>query len=379
MLQFIVGNFILYLLEARPWNRISCRTVKTDDENSQVIENDVQEEIERIKRCDLKIQSASEPLIINKLRKQFTKGKVKFMAVNNLSFGVVPQECFGLLGLNGAGKTTTFKILTGELKATSGQAFINGYDIAKERSKARRSLGFCPQFDYLPEYLTVKETFELYAGLRGLYSSQIESIIDDMTKVFKLNEMVKKRVQDLSGGNKRKVSAAVGFIGRPSVVILDEPTTGMDPAARRYLWTVIKRARDMGMTIILTTHSMEEAEALSTKLGIMVNGQFKCYGSVQHLKNKFGKGYSMILKCKHQENLEVQTKKIEDFIAEKVHFSKLTGKSLVVIFTKGCHKVNRTFFQINKRRHCFIKLLVRTCQKRRQEKNYKLLRSCSHC
>ena len=136
---------------------------------------------------------------------------------------------YRLLGLNGAGKTTTFKILTGELNSTRGEAFINGYDIKADRSKARRSLGFCPQFDYLPEYLTVEETFELYAGLRGLDSTQIPSIISDMIKVFKLNEMSMKTVQNLSGGNKRKVSAAIGFIGRPSVVILDEPTTGMDP------------------------------------------------------------------------------------------------------------------------------------------------------
>lgn len=239
-----------------------------------------------------------------------------------------------LLGLNGAGKTTTFKILTGELSATSGEAFINGYDIKANRSKARRSLGFCPQFDYLPEYLTVTETFHLYAGLRGLDTKTIDKTVDELTKVFKLNEMTKKMVQNLSGGNKRKVSAAIAFIGRPSVVILDEPTSGMDPAARRYLWTVIKKARDLGMTIVLTTHSMEESEALSTKLGIMVNGQFKCYGSVQHLKNKFGKGYSLILKCKHQDNLDSQVNKIEEFVEKNITGSKQTGNYSLTLLTK---------------------------------------------
>ena len=158
---------------------------------------DVQAEIDRVKNCDLAVQSASEPLIISGLTKLFVKGKTKFLAVNNLGFGIAPKECFGLLGLNGAGKTTTFKILTGELTATSGQAYINGYNTVKERSQARRSLGFCPQFDYLPEYLTVQETFDLYCGLRGLDRSQVPKIIDDMTKVFKLNEMSKKKVQDL--------------------------------------------------------------------------------------------------------------------------------------------------------------------------------------
>ena len=134
-----------------------------------------------------------------------------------------------------------------------------------------------------------------------------------------------KNLQKKSGGNKRKVSSAIAFIGRPSVVILDEPTTGMDPSARRYLWTVIKRAVDLGMTVVLTTHSMEESEALSSRLGIMVNGQFKCLGSVQHLKNKFGKGYSLILKCKHSDNTSEQVAKVEEFVKANIKFSKITG------------------------------------------------------
>ena len=97
----------------------------------------------------------------------------------------------------------------------------------------------------------------LFAGLRGLDTSTIDLVLNELTSVFKLDEFTNKLVQDLSGGNKRKVSSAIAFIGRPSVVFLDEPTTGMDPAARRYLWTVIKNARDLGMTIVLTTHRYE--------------------------------------------------------------------------------------------------------------------------
>ena len=114
-----------------------------------------------------------------------------------MSFGISPKECFGLLGLNGAGKTTTFKILTGEIKPTSGKAYINGFDILKEKSKARRNLGFCPQFDYLPEDMTVEETFNLFACLRGLESSKIKQTIDDLVKIFNLNEFTKKLVQKL--------------------------------------------------------------------------------------------------------------------------------------------------------------------------------------
>lgn len=201
--------------------------------------------------------SKTEPLVVHNLLRRFKKGPINFVAVNNLSFSVRRQECFGLLGLNGAGKSTTFKILTGELDATSGSAFINGCDIKQQQFAARQNLSFCPQFDYLPEYLTVQETFQLFAGLRAIEKTASKKCLTELLTVFKLNEFSDKLVQKLSGGNKRKVSAAISFIGRPSVVILDEPTTGMDPAARRYLWTVIKQARDAGMTIVLTTHRFE--------------------------------------------------------------------------------------------------------------------------
>lgn len=125
------------------------------------------------------------------------------------------------MGLNGAGKTTTFKMLTGEIKPTSGNAYINGFDIDNQRFKALHNLGFCPQFDCLPEYLTVEQTLKLFAGLRGIPSNLVKTIIGELINVFKLNEFGNKLVQDLSGGNKRKVSSAIAFIGKPSVVFLD--------------------------------------------------------------------------------------------------------------------------------------------------------------
>ena len=183
------------------------------------------------------------------------------------------------------------------------------------------------RFISLPKFLVLILFLiqRLFAGLRGLDTSKIDLVLNELTNVFKLDEFNNKLVQDLSGGNKRKVSSAIAFIGRPSVVFLDEPTTGMDPAARRYLWTVIKNARDLGMTIVLTTHSMEECEALATKLGIMVNGQLKCLGSVQHLKSKFGKGYTLILKCKKSVN-DGDVSRVELFVASQIRFSKMKGK-----------------------------------------------------
>jgi len=125
-----------------------------------------------------------------------------------------------------------------------------------------------------------------------------------------------------SGGNKRKLSSAVAFIGQPHTVILDEPTSGMDASARRYLWNVIKRAGDIGTTVILTTHSMEESEALCSRLGIMVNGQFQCLGNPQHLKAKYGQGYTLIVKCRSMEGVEA----VETFVSSQVAGSMLKDR-----------------------------------------------------
>ncbi|RMZ94274.1 ATP-binding cassette sub-family A member 3, partial [Brachionus plicatilis] len=296
------------------------------------LESDVAKEARRINNGKIDDLTSEDPLIVKALTKKFKKNKTEFTAVDKLSFGVGKNECFGLLGLNGAGKTTTFKMLTGEIIPTSGNAYINGNEIVKDRSKVRRDMAFCPQFDYLPEYLTVEDAFGLFSALRGLERNTIKKVINDLISVFKLDEYRDKLVQNLSGGNKRKVSSGLAFIGRPSVIFLDEPTTGMDPAARRYLWTVIKKAREMGLTIILTTHSMEECEALATRLGIMVNGQFKCLGSVQQLKNKYGKGYTLILKCKNGVDIGSQVLKTELFVTNNIRFAKLKDRQQDTLF-----------------------------------------------
>jgi ATP-binding cassette subfamily A (ABC1) protein 3 len=288
------------------------------------LEDDVKAESNRIKNANINQLISTEPLVVSDLVKEFKKGKKKFLAVNHLSFGISPNECFGFLGSNGAGKTTTFKILTGEIPATLGKAYINSFDISKQMLKARQSLAFCPQFDYLLEFLTVRDTLQFFSKIRGLKKETINDTVDSLIQVFKLNEFEKTLVQKLSGGNKRKLSSAISFIGRPKVVFMDEPTSGMDPAARRYLWTVIKKARDSGMTIVLTTHSMEECEALASKLGIIINGQFKCFGSVQHLKDKYGKGYSLIVKFQNACT-DDDISRAEKFIQNEIKFSKQTG------------------------------------------------------
>nr|QUF59429.1 ATP-binding cassette transporter Abca3-like1 [Brachionus angularis] len=281
---------------------------------NESIEDDVQKEIYRIKNSNLNLLSSNEPLIVNNLLKLFRKKNVNVSAVDNLCFGVKSHTCFGLLGMNGAGKSTTFKIITGELEPNKGDVLVNGFSIQAKNSLARQNLGYCPQFDRLIEFLTVKETLNLFALLRGIDAELALKLSKDMLDIFQLNEFKNTYVQNLSGGNKRKVSCAIAFIGKPSVVILDEPSTGIYSGARKFLWNIIKKARDLGMTIVLSSHSMEECEALCDKLGILLNGQLQCLGTIPDIKNKYGNGYRLLIKCNHSEQLENVILNLDNFI-----------------------------------------------------------------
>eukprot|EP01027_Heterolobosea_sp_BB2_P015159 GEZU01021715.1.p1 GENE.GEZU01021715.1~~GEZU01021715.1.p1 ORF type:complete len:838 (+),score=194.35 GEZU01021715.1:69-2582(+) len=214
------------------------------------------------------------------------------VAVNNFCLGVQAGECLGLLGPNGAGKTTLIECLTGGIPATSGEAFINSYSIFKQPSSAFKNIGVCAQFDRLYDTLTGREHLKLFAWLRGIDKRNIDAVVNDFLHEFNLTEHADKQTQHYSGGNKRKLSVALAFMGNPQVVFLDEPSTGMDPNTRRKVWDRIIKLRE-NRVVILTTHFMEEADALCTRIGIMVNGSLRCLGSAQHLKNKYGGGYRL--------------------------------------------------------------------------------------
>ncbi|XP_019713776.1 phospholipid-transporting ATPase ABCA1b isoform X1 [Hippocampus comes] len=217
-------------------------------------------------------------------------------AVDRLCVGIPPGECFGLLGVNGAGKTTTFKMLTGDTVVTSGEAFLAGKSILRELDQVHQNMGYCPQFDAVNELLTGREHLELYAILRGVPGKEVCDVAEWGIRKLGLLKYADKAAGSYSGGNLRKLSTAMALIGAPPVVFLDEPTTGMDPKARRALWNCILDVIKEGRSVVLTSHSMEECEALCTRMAIMVNGRFKCLGSVQHLKNRFGDGYTIILR-----------------------------------------------------------------------------------
>nr|CAD7439812.1 unnamed protein product [Timema bartmani] len=264
-------------------------------ENYFEIEEEEDEDV-AAERCRVRAgETQDDILLLDNITKVY---KSKKPAVNRLCLGVKRGECFGLLGLNGAGKTSTFKMLTGDTKVSSGNASIAGYSVCTEMDRVRLHLGYCPQFDALDPLLTVREHLELYSRLRGVPGSQRHTVVDTGLKKLGLGHYEHALAGTLSGGNKRKLSTAIALIGDPPLVFMDEPTSGMDPKARRFLWSCISDVVASGRSVVLTSHSMEECEALCTRITIMVNGAFKCLGSSQHLKSKFGRGYTLIVRCK---------------------------------------------------------------------------------
>lgn len=231
------------------------------------------------------------------LRKSFKRGifiKEEFAAVHGTWLGVQEGECFCLLGPNGAGKTTTINCLTGVIPVTSGDALMYGESVRTTGglNSIRSFMGVCPQFDILWDKLTGREHLQLFADIKGIpwkfRSMQIESLLEQV----KLAEAGNLVAEAYSGGMRRRLSVAVALLGNPKVIFLDEPTTGMDPISRRHVWDLIDRAKK-DRVIVLTTHSMEEADMLGDRIGIMARGRLRCLGNGLRLKALFGSGYRM--------------------------------------------------------------------------------------
>uniref|UniRef100_A0A8C5TRP1 ATP-binding cassette sub-family A member 2 n=1 Tax=Malurus cyaneus samueli TaxID=2593467 RepID=A0A8C5TRP1_9PASS len=297
-IEGFVGFFITIMCQYNFFRKPQRLPVSTKPIEDDI---DVANERHRVLRGD----ADNDMLKIENLTKVYKSRKIgRILAVDRLCVGVRPGECFGLLGVNGAGKTTTFKMLTGDESTTGGEAFINGHSILKELLQVQQSLGYCPQFDALFDELTAQEHLELYTRLRGIPWKDEERVVKWALKKLELTKYADKPASTYSGGNKRKLSTAIALIGYPAFIFLDEPTTGMDPKARRFLWNLILDVIKTGRSVVLTSHSMEECEALCTRLAIMVNGRLKCLGSIQHLKNRFGDGYMITVRTKSSLNVK---------------------------------------------------------------------------
>ena len=204
-------------------------------------------------------------------------------AVKNLNLEIKEGELFALLGTNGAGKTTTIKMISGLILPTSGEIIVNGINTKEDIQKIKEILNVSPQETAIAPNLTVKENLDFMAGVYQI--SNKEEKINELIKLFKLDEVLNKKAKTLSGGWQRKVSIAISLINDPKILFLDEPTLGLDVIARKELWKVINSLKGK-ITIILTTHYMEEAESLSDRIGIMANGNLIDIGTSQELIKK---------------------------------------------------------------------------------------------
>ena len=208
-------------------------------------------------------------------------------AVDKLHLEIKQGELFSLLGVNGAGKTTTIKMLSCLTKPTSGDAIVGGYSITKEPKQVKRLIGVSPQETAVAPNLSVKENLELICGIHGFSKEKTKAKIRELSEQFTLDTVLQRKAGKLSGGFQRRVSIAMALISEPQILFLDEPTLGLDVIARHDLWEVIYSLKGK-ITIILTTHYMEEAEALSDRIGIMKSGRLLAVGTVEEINKKAG-------------------------------------------------------------------------------------------
>lgn len=232
------------------------------------------------------------------VRKLYKKFPNKFEAVKNLSMNIYNNQITVLLGHNGAGKTTTLSMLTGMIQQTSGKIDIDGHDLQEHTDLARSSMGLCPQHNILFDDLTVREHIVFFACLKGLNKAEANEEVEKYTRAFELDSKVDEMTANLSGGMKRKLSLAIALCGGSKVVFCDEPTSGVDPAARRHILNVLAQEKK-DRVILMTTHFMDETE-IADRVAIMADGELKCCGSPFFLKKQFGTGYRLI--CVKNEN-----------------------------------------------------------------------------
>ncbi|KAG8379147.1 hypothetical protein BUALT_Bualt07G0057900 [Buddleja alternifolia] len=269
---------------------------------------DVVQEREKVEQLLLE-SSTSHSIICDNLKKIYPgkDGNPEKFAVRELSLALPSGECFGMLGPNGAGKTSFINMMIGLIKPSFGTAYVEGLDIRTDMDRIYTSMGVCPQHDLLWETLTGREHLLFYGRLKNLKGAALTQAVEESLKSVNLfhGGVADKKSGKYSGGMKRRLSVAISLIGDPKVVYMDEPSTGLDPASRNMLWNVVRRAKQ-DRAIILTTHSMEEAEHLCDRLGIFVDGSLQCVGNPKELKARYGGSYvfTMTTSSNHEEEVE---------------------------------------------------------------------------
>uniref|UniRef100_A0A674KBT4 ATP binding cassette subfamily A member 10 n=1 Tax=Terrapene triunguis TaxID=2587831 RepID=A0A674KBT4_9SAUR len=372
-LHCIIFIFILRCLEWKygrkttredPIFRISPRKemFHQNPEESEGEDEDVQ--AERMKaRSVMTCQNQEEVKmnkenVVNSLRKEYKDKKAssifkkrKKVATKNVSFCVKKGEVFGLLGPNGAGKSTTLKVIIGDTSLTAGQV---GETWEREEGDTTDFLGYCPQENPLWPNLTVQEHLEVYAAVKGMRKEDAAVTIKRVVNALKLQEHLQKPAKKLPAGISRKVCFALSMLGKPTLVLLDELSTGMDPMGQHHVWTAVRAAlKNKKQGVILTTHYMKEAEALCDRVAIMVSGKLRCIGSIQYLKNKFGKGYLLEIKVKDPEQVDLIHAEIIQIFPLAARQERYSSLMVYKIPMENVQSLSQAFFNLEAAKRTF--------------------------
>mmetsp|Transcript_17727 Transcript_17727/g.30297 ORF Transcript_17727/g.30297 Transcript_17727/m.30297 type:complete len:541 (-) Transcript_17727:215-1837(-) len=291
--EVVLFAFCTYLIDRRSFLPLKEQTWDLSDAEVTALDSDVAAE----RAAVLASGVSSYGLRLANLRKVFpAKGASEkpVVADKSISLGLPRGELFGLLGPNGAGKTTAISMIMRVLYPNAGTIHIEGLSVASEFTKACTHLGVVTQHNTLWDKLSCRDHLKLFARLRGVPRQRVDAVVEETIEQMELGPYQYRLSEGLSGGMKRKLCVAVAIIGNPDVVMLDEPSAGLDPVSRRNLWSTLIKTMST-RAVLLTTHSMEEAEALCTRIGIMVHGQLEALGSPQYLKQKIGSDYELTL------------------------------------------------------------------------------------
>ncbi|CAI2343298.1 unnamed protein product [Caenorhabditis sp. 36 PRJEB53466] len=285
-------------------------------------------------------QAGSSVVVVEKLVKDFRR----IRAVNGLSMSVKQRECFGLLGQNGAGKTTTFDMLTGLTLPSGGSATVSGENITN-----KPQIGYCPQFDAMMGQYSGRQCLRIMTRLQGYENS--DEVVEMVLNCIGMTEHAEKLIKHCSGGQKRKLSVGIALISRSQCVMLDEPTAGIDPRARREIWDILHCMREKAnCSIVLTSHSMEECEALCTRIGVLRGGEMIALGTSQELKSKFGSFYLMTLVLSTLESSEGVKAAVIQKWKDAILKTEPTRASLQMVYQLPKHsddKWSETFMQVD--------------------------------
>jgi ATP-binding cassette subfamily A (ABC1) protein 3 len=308
-LIFVV--IVLEVLFQTPWAIFAMQKLR--DHGSKVsVEADEEDDAVRQEAGQVNSGAKTGPIHVQGLRKTYVSANLRaarHTAVKPISWACDAGDVFGLLGVNGAGKTTLFQMLSGILVQNEGSVKIAGNDMLTSDGlrRARNGIGYCPQHNPLLGILSVREHLEMFGMLKGLAGRDLDEARDLWIAAMDLTNHQFKLAGNLSGGNKRKLCVAIAMIGDPEIILLDEPSAGMDPEARRFMWNIVAEIAQTRKqaTVVLTTHSMEECEALCNKVTVMVNGAFRCFGTVREVKDLYGAGRQLTVKLESPTQMEL--------------------------------------------------------------------------